>query len=374
MGNDVIRELGALGQSVWLDAISRSMIQAGRLKSLIDLGLSGMTSNPTIFDHAVSSGPEYDAQIRDLRRRGASAFEIYDELTTTDVRDASDLFRPVHERTAGLDGYVSLEIDPRLADDTDRTIAEGLRLFRKVGRPNVMFKVPATEAGYGAVEELTASGVNVNTTLIFSTRQYHETAQAYLRGLRRLVTAGGDPRKVRSVASVFVSRIDTAVDKELEGLAARETDPARRKLAGALTGRVAVANTHLCYADFRRIFDAEEFRGLAVRGAAPQRPLWGSTSTKNPAYSDLKYVEELIAKDTVNTMPEKTFLAFLEHGRAAEALTADTAGSQKTLDGLASLGLSIEDVCARLLEEGVAAFVRSFQNLLRTIDLKAGTL
>jgi transaldolase len=374
MGNDVIRELGALGQSVWLDAISRSMIQAGRLKSLIDLGLSGMTSNPTIFDHAVSSGPEYDAQIRDLRRRGASAFEIYDELTTTDVRDASDLFRPVHERTAGLDGYVSLEIDPRLADDTDRTIAEGLRLFRKVGRPNVMFKVPATGAGYGAIEELTASGVNVNTTLIFSTRQYHETAQAYLRGLRRLVTAGGDPRKVRSVASVFVSRIDTAVDKELEGLAARETDPARRKLAGALTGRVAVANTHLCYADFRRIFDAEEFRGLAVRGAAPQRPLWGSTSTKNPAYSDLKYVEELIAKDTVNTMPEKTFLAFLEHGRAAEALTADTAGSQKTLDGLASLGLSIEDVCARLLEEGVAAFVRSFQNLLRTIDLKAGTL
>jgi transaldolase len=374
MGDSAIRELGAFGQSAWLDAISRSMIQTGRLRSLIELGLCGMTSNPTIFDHAVAEGPEYDAQIRDLRRRGASVFEIYDDLTTADVRDAADLFRPVHERTAGLDGYVSLEINPQLADDTGRTIAEGLRLFRKVGRPNVMFKVPATEAGFGAIEELTAAGVNVNTTLIFSTRQYHETAQAFLRGLRRLLAANGDARRVRSVASVFVSRIDTAVDKELDARAARETDPARRKMAGTLKGRIAVANTHLCYADFRRTFDAEEFQGLAARGAAPQRPLWGSTSTKNPAYSDIKYVEELIAKDTVNTMPEKTFLAFLDHGRVAEALTADTAKSQRALDDLAALGLSIEDVCARLLEEGVRAFDRSFDDLLRTIDRKAGTL
>jgi len=374
MGDQAIRELAAFGQSVWLDAISRAMIKNGRLQSLIDLGLSGMTSNPTIFDHAVASGADYDDQIRSLRRRGASAFDIYDELTTTDVRDAADLFRPVHERTEGLDGYVSLEINPKLADDTPGTIAEGLRLFRKVGRPNVMFKVPATEAGYGAIEELTAAGVNVNITLIFSTRQYHETAEAYLRGIRRLIEAQGDPRKVRSVASVFVSRIDTAVDAELEGLMARETDPRRKARAGALRGRVAVANTHLCYADFRRIFAAAEFRGLAGRGATVQRPLWGSTSTKNPAYSDIKYIEELIAKDTVNTTPEKTFFAFLDHGRVVEALTGDVSGANEALGSLAGLGLSIDAVCAGLLEDGVRAFDKSLDDLLQTIDRKAGTL
>jgi transaldolase len=374
MENSAIRDLGAFGQSVWLDAISRSLIKTGRLQSFIDLGLAGMTSNPTIFDHAVAGGPEYDDQIRDLRRGGASTFEIYDELTTTDVRDAADLFRPVYERTAGLDGYVSLEINPKLADDTQRTIDEGLRLFRKVGRPNVMFKVPATEAGFGAIEELTAAGVNVNTTLIFSTRQYRETARAYLRGIKRLIAGDGDPRRVRSVASVFVSRIDTAVDKELEALASRETDLARRALADGLKGRIAVANTHLCYAEFRRIFATEEFRGQAARGAALQRPLWGSTSTKNPYYSDVKYVAELIAKDTVNTMPEKTFFAFLDHGRVIEAVTAEASGAQKSLDVLAALGISIEDVCANLLEEGVKTFDRSFDDLLRTIERKAGTL
>jgi transaldolase len=374
MRTGAIHELNALGQSVWLDSISRSLIKTGRLQSLIDLGLSGLTSNPTIFDHAVASGPDYDDQVRGLRQRGAATFEIYDELTVTDVRDAADLFRPVHERTGGRDGYVSLEIDPRLADDARRTVDEGLRLFRKVDRPNVMFKVPATEAGYGAVEELTAAGVNVNITLIFSTRQYHETAQAYLRGLKRLIAAKGDPRRVRSVASVFVSRIDTAVDRELDALIAKESDPRRREFARAVKGRVAVANTHLCYAIFRRIFGGDEFRDLAARGAAPQRPLWGSTSTKNPDYSDIKYVQELIAKDTVNTMPEKTFLAFIDHGRVVEALTAETAGSQKILDDLASLGVSVQAVCARLLEDGVQAFDRSLDDLLRTIEKKAGTL
>jgi transaldolase len=374
MGDQAIRELGAFGQSVWLDNISRSMIRTGRLRSLIDLGLSGMTSNPTIFDHAVASGADYDDQIRELRRGGASAFEIYDELTTTDVRDAADLFRPVHERTAGLDGYVSLEINPKLADDARRTIEEGRRLAGKVGRPNVMFKVPATEAGYTAIEELTADGINVNITLIFSTHQYHETALAYLRGVRRLIEGGGDPKKVRSVASVFVSRIDTAVDKELGALAGRETDPRRKAAAGALEGRVAVANTHLCYADFREIFAGAGFQALAGRGATLQRPLWGSTSTKNPAYSDVKYVEELIAKDTVNTMPEKTFFAFLDHGRVAEALTADASKSRDVLAGLASLGISVDAACARLLEDGVRDFDKSLDDLLRTIEKKAGTL
>jgi transaldolase len=374
VNDQAIRDLDRFGQSVWLDNINRAMIKSGRLRSLIGHGLTGLTSNPTIFDNAVASGPDYDDQIRDLRRRGASDFDIYDELTVSDVRDAADLFKPVHDRTAGRDGYVSLEINPKLADDRGRTIAEGLRLYRKVGRPNVMFKVPATEAGYGAIEELTAAGLNVNITLIFSTRQYHETALAYLRGIRRLIEAKGDPSRVRSVASVFVSRIDTAVDQALDALMARETDPLRRGLAGSLKGRVAVANTHLCYADFRRIFSGDEFRGLAVRGSAPQRPLWGSTSTKNPDYSDIKYVEELIAKDTVNTMPEKTFFAFLDHGRVLEALTADTSKSGEVLSNLAALGISIDAVCARLLEDGVRTFDKSLDDLLQTITRKAGAL
>ena len=374
MGDQAVRDLDAFGQSVWLDDISRSMIRTGRLRSLIDLGLAGLTSNPTIFDKAVASGADYDDQIRSLRRGGASAFEIYDELTTTDVRDAADDFRPVYDRTGGRDGYVSLEIEPKLAGDTGRTVTEGLRLFKKVGRPNVMFKVPATAAGFGAVEELTAAGVNVNITLIFSTGQYRRTAAAYLRGLERLVEANGDPKTVRSVASVFVSRIDTAVDAALDALVARESDPGLRRLAGSIKGRAAVANAHLCYAIFRKTFAANEFLDLREKGASVQRPLWGSTSTKNPAYSDIKYVEELIAPDTVNTMPEKTFFAFLDHGRVAKALTPDTSRSEEALANVEKLGLSIDGVCAALLEDGVRAFGRSLDDLLRTIEKKAGGL
>ncbi len=374
MASETIHELDAVGQSVWLDNIGRSLIKTGRLKSLIDLGLKGMTSNPTIFDKAVASGPDYDDQIRSLRRGGASAFGIYDELTTTDVRDAADVFRPVYDRTGGLDGFVSLEINPKLAGDAAGTIVEGMRLSRKVGRPNVMFKVPATEAGFEAVEELTAEGINVNITLIFSTRQYHATALAYMRGVKRLADRHTDVEKIRSVASVFVSRIDTAVDALLEAFAAREPDARRRELAGSLKGRVAVANSHLCYADFRSIFAAEDFRRLGAKGANIQRPLWGSTSAKNPAYSDVKYVEELIARDTVNTMPEKTFAAFLDHGRVAEALTPDASKSEAILAELATLGISIDDVCDRLLEDGVRAFDRSLDDLLQSIEKKAASL
>ena len=374
MGNEAIHELDAFGQSVWLDNIGRSMIQGGHLRSLIDLGLAGMTSNPTIFDKAVGAGTDYDDQIRDLKKAGASVFEIYDELTTTDVREAADLFRPVHERTDGLDGYVSLEIDPRLAGDTERTVAEGKRLFGKVGRPNVMFKVPATEAGFRAIEELTAAGINVNITLIFSTRQYHSTALAYLAGIAKLLEKGGDPRGVRSVASVFVSRIDSAVDGLLDAVAGRESDPGRRTLALSLKGKAAVANSHLCYADYRAIFGPRGSWGLAGKGPHVQRLLWGSTSTKNPAYSDIKYVEELIAKETINTMPESTFFAFLDHGRVAEALAPDVSASKRILTDLAGLGVSIDEVCRRLLEDGVRVFERSLDDLLVTIERKAGSL
>ncbi len=374
MSKDAIKALDAFGQSVWLDNISRSMIKTGRLAELIDLGLTGMTSNPTIFDKAVGSGTDYDDQIRRLRKAGAATFEIYDELTVTDVRDAADLFRPVYERTGALDGYVSLEINPKLADDAAATIAEGRRLCAKVDRPNVMFKVPATDPGFKAVEELTAAGVNVNITLIFSTKQYRDTALAYLRGIRKLLRENGDPAKVRSVASVFVSRIDTAVDALLDGVVGHEKKTKRKELAAALKGRAAVANSRLCYAEYGQLFAAEGTRDLLARGANVQRLLWGSTSTKNPAYSDIKYVTDLIARGTINTMPEGTFFAFLDHGAVAEALTADTADADEVLAGLRTLGISIDDVCAGLLDKGVRAFDKSLDDLLATIEKKAAAL
>lgn len=374
MNNRAILELDAFGQSVWLDDISRAMIKSGRLKTLIDLGLRGMTSNPTIFEKAVASGGDYDEQIRDLGRDKRPAFDIYDELTIADVQEAADVFRPVYRETGGLDGFVSLEISPKLAGDAAKTVAEGLRLCRKVARPNVMFKVPATGPGLKAVEQLTAAGVNVNITLIFSARQYHESALAYLRGVRGLLLNNGDPRMVRSVASVFVSRIDTVVDGLLEALIAGEPDPARRNPAGSLKGKAAVANAQLCYADYLGIFASEGFRELQKKGANVQRLLWGSTSTKNPAYSDLKYVSELIGRGTVNTMPEKTLFAFLDHGRVAESLPAYASRAQEVLGALEGLGILIEMVCARLLDDGVKAFDKSLDALLATIQAKARSL
>ena len=374
MNKNAIHELNAFGQSVWLDDLSRSLIKTGKLKEMIGLGLTGMTSNPTIFDKAISSSADYDEQILGLRRLGKSTFEIYDELTITDVRDAADLLRSVYEETAGRDGYVSLEINPKLADKTKETIVEGKRLHKKVNRPNVMFKVPATEAGFGAIEELTASGINVNITLIFSVRQYVDTTQAYLRGIERFMQDQGDAEKVFSVASVFVSRIDTLTAELLDKLIGREKDQKRKSQALSLKGKAAVANSRLCFRNYLEIFASEDFKELKEGGANIQRLLWGSTSTKNPASSDIKYVAELIGKGTINTMPEKTFYAFLDHGRVKEALIPDTAAAQESLTRLRNLGISIDEVCLKLLEDGVLAFDKSLDNLLNTIDKKTKSL
>lgn len=370
MDKTKIIELNELGQSAWLDNINRSMIQTGRLKDMINLGLRGLTSNPTIFDKAISKGNVYDKEIEKLRRLNKSTFEIYDELTIKDIQDACDIFKGVYKNTKALDGYVSLEIDPRLAFKTEESIKEGKRLYKKVNRPNLMLKVPSTKEGFRVVEELTAFGANINVTLIFSLEQYIDAAKSYINGITHLLKNKGDISRIHSVASVFVSRIDTAVDKLLEGLLTKEKSEENSKKLALLKGKAAVSNSQIIYKEFLDIFHSDEFKRLKDKGAHTQRVLWGSTSTKNPAYSDIKYVTELIGKDTVNTMPEATFEAFLDHGQIKEALTSDIKDANELIRRLKENGIDINLVCDQLLKDGVTAFEKSFESLLNSLNEK----
>lgn len=363
MAKTTIQQLADLGQSIWLDYISRSLVTTGKLEGLINLGVLGLTSNPTIFDQAIRSGNDYDKQIEELKKEGRSTLEIYDAITSTDIKAAADCFLSTYEQSGGLEGYVSLEINPQLADKTAETVEEGKRLAALVDRPNLMLKVPATDAGYEAIAALLAEGINVNVTLIFSVGQYEKTAAAYLDGIKRLLARGGDARRVRSVASVFVSRVDTAVDAMLDKL------PEKNKVA-LLRGKAAVANANIIYSAYTRIFSGEEFQALKKQGANVQRLLWGSTGTKDPAYSDIKYVAELIARDTVNTLPEKTLEAFLDHGVVKETLTADDTPAYQVILSLEELGIDMAAVCEKLLSDGIAAFQRSFSSLLDGIEKK----
>jgi len=367
-------QLSEFGQSVWLDYISRSLIDSGKLKMMIDMGLLGMTSNPTIFDRAISSSDDYDGPIQALRGRGKSTFEAYDEITVRDIQDAADAFLPVYEKTGHLDGYVSLEVDPKLAYNAKETIKEGNRLHKKVNRPNVMFKVPATNEGLKAIEELTASGINVNATLIFSLEQYVNTASAYIEGIKRLINSGGNAGQVHSVASVFVSRIDTVVDKILDEKISKETGHKTLAELISLKGSAAVANSALIYGKFREIFSSGQFSSLKSKRANIQRTLWGSTGTKNPVYSDIKYVTELIGKDTVNTIPENTLEAFLDHGKVEEVLIEDTSGARDIIESLSKFGIDVDEICAQLLKDGVGSFEKSFNSLLNAIEKKSEKL
>ncbi len=367
----VFHQLAQIGQSVWLDNISRPMIVEGRIREMVSLGLRGITSNPTIFDKAISQSNAYDEQIQKLCQEGKSPFEVYDELTIKDIQDAARILLPVYEETEGLDGYVSLEINPSLAYDAQKTIEEGKRLYEKVKRPNVMFKVPATEQGFEAIEELLASGININITLIFSPAQYINTAKAYLKGIRRYIDKGGDASKISSVASVFVSRIDTLTDQLIDDLIKKKQTREKENLLRSLRGKAAIANCRIIHKKFREIFSSAEFLELKNKGAHMQRPLWGSTSTKDPAYSDIKYVTELIARDTVNTMPDKTFEAFLDHGSAEEALTSDLLDAPVVIEQLKGCGIEMNQIYAQLLKEGVASFESSFKSLLKTIEEKS---
>mgnify|MGYP001577669109 CR=1 FL=1 len=373
MSKTKMHELAELGQSLRLDNISRSMIEKGKLKSLIDQGLRGQTSNPTIFKQAVSQSTDYDQKIIELTEAGKSTFEIYDEITTRDVRDACDFFKGVYQSTNALDGYVSLEINPHLGNTYEEQFKEGLRLWQKVNRPNLMIKVPGTKNGCRVFEDLLAQGVNVNVTLIFSAEQYQEVGWAFLRGMKRLLVQTKDLSRVRSVASVFVSRIDTAIDKMLDEKIAAATDEALKAKLEFLRNKAAVANSEIIFHKYNKFFLSQGFTALA-HNAQPQRVLWASTGTKNPKYSDIKYVTELIASPTVNTLPDKTLEAFLDHGVAKIAIPGDVAGAQKILEELRTLGIDVSVVCLKLLEDGLVAFNQSFDELTQSIEEKAKRL
>jgi len=295
-------------------------------------------------------------------------------LTVRDIQDAADLFSGVYQKTRGLDGYVSLEVNPKLAYNAHRTVEEARRLYEKVNRPNLMLKVPATDEGFKAVSKLTSLGLNVNVTLIFSLEQYISTAQAYIEGISRLIEGGGQPGTVRSVASVFVSRIDSVVDKMLDKELKEHKDHKTIAELTSLKGTAAVANSQIIYGKFIEMFSDEKFTKLKKRGANSQRVLWGSTSTKNPIYSDVKYVTDLIGRDTVNTIPENTLLAFLDHGEVKEALTTGTSSAEDTIRDLKSFGIDVNRICMKLLEDGIASFEKSFDSLLETIEKKSERL
>ncbi len=351
-----LQELNRLGQAVWLDYIRRAFIASGELQGMVDAGVRGVTSNPTIFEKAIAGSADYDEELMRLVKEGRSDEEIYQALTVEDIRRAADIFLPLHGSSDGGDGYVSLEVSPELAHDTNGTVAEGRRLFAAVNRPNVMIKVPATPAGVRAIPVLIGEGINVNVTLIFSIAQYEGVAEAYLAGLERLSKSGGDVGRVASVASFFVSRVDTAVDADFERLGID------RPIA-----KIGVDNIKLAYGRFREIFRGERWERLAAKGARVQRPLWASTGTKDPLLPDTLYVDSLIGPDTVNTVPPATLRAFLDHGIVAPTLEAGTEAARSRLAGLPSLGIDLERLAQELQDDGVAAFIRSHRSLMKSI-------
>jgi transaldolase len=366
-GSSPLHRLSALGQSVWVDFLSRESIRGGHLQELIDAdAVVGATSNPTIFQKAMSSGDAYDEQLRELGAEGLDARETFWRLAERDIKDACDLFYPIWEGGSGRDGYVSLEVAPDHAYDTLATFEEAVNLHETVDRPNLMVKIPATKPGLAAIEDVIAKGHSINVTLIFSLRRYAEVAESYVRGIERLVAAGGDPHKVASVASFFVSRIDTEADRRLEML----PDPA----GNGLEGRLAVANARLAYQHYRSVFRGPRWEYLVGKGATPQRVLWASTSTKNPAYQDTLYVEELIGPDTVNTMPEETIRAYQDHGRPRPRLGTEVAEARELLEQLARAGVDYDDLTDTLEREGVQKFSDSFEELIAALAEKQSAL
>src|SRR5215208_1239008 len=362
-----LQELGEHGQSVWLDYLSRDILESGKLERMMDRdAVVGVTSNPTIFQKALSAGSAYDEQLKSLLEREQDGKEIFLALSAGDVKDACALLRRAWDSSDHVDGYVSWEVDPDLAYERDATLAEAQRLHEWIDEPNLYVKIPATEAGVGAIEDSIAAGRNINVTLIFALDRYKDVVEAFIRGVERLVEDGGDPAAVHSVASFFVSRVDTEADKRLEAIGTDE--------ALALRGKLAIANAKLAYQNYKRIFSGERWERLAAAGATRQRCLWASTSTKNPEYRDVMYVEELLGPETVNTMPKETVEAFQDHGVVADTLERDVDAARRLLDELAAVGIDYDNVVDTLEREGVQKFSDSFRELLDGIRAKRDQL
>ena len=364
MARSRLHELSEHGVSVWVDSLSREMLETGELKRLVhEDAVVGVTSNPTIFEKALSTGDWYDAQLRTELERTDDTKEVFFALAIEDIKRACDLLRPVWERTDGVDGFVSLEVDPDLAYERDATFEQAKLLTERVDRPNLFVKIPATVPGVGAIEDSIAAGRPINVTLIFSLERHAAVAEAYVKGLERLVAGGGDPTHVASVASFFVSRVDTEADRRLAEVGRED-----------LQGRLAIDNAKLAYQHYLEVFSGPRWEALAAVGARPQRCLWASTSTKNPAYRDVLYVEQLIGPNTVNTMPFETIAAFQDHGECRETLTEGVDGARELLGELAAAGVDYDDVTDTLEREGVQKFSDSFASLLEGIDAKRTAL
>ena len=358
-----LHELAQLGQAIWFDYIQRSIISSGDLQELVDQGVRGVTSNPSIFEKAIAGSSDYDQDIVPLVKAGKSVVEIYETLAMEDIRNAADVLRPLYDKTAGFDGYVSLEVNPTLAHNTQDTIVDARRLFAALDRPNIFIKVPATPAGIPAIETLIGEGININVTLIFSLAQYEAVMDAYLAGLEKLAKQNGDLNQVSSVASLFISRVDVAVDKQLDQLGTQD-----------LMGKIAIANAKVSYTRFREVFSGKRWDKLVAQGARVQRPLWASTGTKNPAYPDTLYVDNLIGPDTVNTAPPATIQAFLDHGEVTSTIQCGVGQARIDLAQLAEIGINLDAVMNQLLEQGVVKFADAFESLLGSIAEKRQNL
>jgi transaldolase len=367
-------ELRNYGQSVWHDNISRELLDSGALKKLIDEdGLSGLTSNPTIFEKAINGSTHYDASLRLLVAQGREVKEIYEVLAIEDIQRAADLFRPIFDDTSGQDGFVSLEVSPKLAHSTQETLSEARRLWKAVSRPNLMIKVPATPAGLPAIEQLIGEGLNINITMMFSMDHYVRVAEAYVRGIEAL-DKKGKPLSAASVASFFVSRVDTLTDKLLEERISLAKSTQEKDELTSLLGKTAIANSKLVYQKFKEIFNRPTVRALKAKGAKVQRPLWASTSTKNPKYRDVLYAEELIGSDTVDTMPPATIAAFRDHGVVRPSLEENVEESRRVLDRLPQAGINLDEITQKLQDDGVKLFADSFDTLMESISKKKAAL
>jgi transaldolase len=366
-----IKALGQAGQSIWLDFMQRSLVTTGELQKLIETdGICGLTSNPTIFQKAVEASQDYDELFAKMAPQRKSVAEVYDALTLRDIQDATRIFRPVWEATAHRDGYSSLEVSPKLARDTKGSVEEARRLWKALGVSNVMIKIPGTAEGVPAIEQCISEGININITLLFSQEAYRSVAEAYLRGLERRVQEGKDVSGLASVASFFVSRIDSEVEKRIGQARSAGVDERRSRLFDGLLGKVAIANAKLAYRMYQGLFSGARWEALAKKGAHTQRVLWASTDTKNPKFSDVLYVEELVGPDTVNTIPPATLDAFRDHGKVRPSLTEDLPGAEATMHKLEEAGISMKAVTDTLVSEGVQKFAESFDELFKAIGAR----